>query len=175
MGFYNWTLRQKAKVAMPVVIAATFALSNLACADTTSVTLANNSETLVFFQDSITPCEELDVTALKASYWSAIQPGTEETFATFRRGRCLAIQTRGGTAHATTEFHENSRYTVTVSGNEVRIATIVGEPKGDNSRFAIVSAIAGVPFLLGMLAAILITLRFFYRYYSRHDKTAQLQ
>jgi hypothetical protein len=174
MGYYNWTLRQKAKVAIPVVLAAAFALQNVACQRSTAVTVVNQSDVEVRFAETVKRCDELDPASLPRSYWNLLPPLSEKTVLAYELSRCFVAQDLSRSAIATTEFHENSVYVVNVYGGSLDISTEVGEPE-DHSRFVLITAAAGVPFFFGMVAAIFIALRFFYRYYVRGDKTAELR
>lgn len=175
MGFYNWTLRQKAKVAIPVVIAASFALQNVACSQAADFRVRNDAAQPFLYADT-DDCDDLSPTRLRFEDWEVVQPGLLQEAYKLGSSDCLIVANTDLSQAVRVELKEDALYVLTSNNGRPLVQSEGGHTQDDAPLGGIIlTVILGVPGLLGMLAAAFITLRFFYRYYFRGDKSAQLQ
>ncbi len=174
----QWTSRQKLKVAIPIVVAVLLALSIVASSQQSKYTVVNGSGMTLLVSTSSSQCQEsYSPAGLDRRAWRVLD--YQETRVHFTtESNCLIVATIDRRSYGTAEFVEGSTYTISraVGGFRIHSSIAPGITSDDDSTVSRVfgyAVLAGGGF--GVLGAAFVTFRFFFRYYIKGDKTAQLR
>ncbi len=172
----SWTLRQKIKASLPVVFAILFAFNNVACSpESHAYAVRNDSQEPLLYRDFYSRCDEINGAYVSDESWYVIVPGDVENSAAFGTTKCLIVTNLDRNRFAKVDFLEDALYVVRLQNGFPAVEAIDGHSPDRGGNFVILSIIGGGVFLIGMMAAAFIALRFFYRYYLRGNKSARLE
>ena len=175
MDISNWTLRQKIKVAIPVLAATVFALQNAACSVAHSYSVRNESPESLLYADSYGECNSSNLRAIDDDDWHLIDSGSTRSSFSSGSAVCLIVADLQRERFVRAEFRSDAEFVIRGQGDSLSIEVVGGDtPDDDLDFFGLSSLVIAIPFLIGMVVAGFITLQFFYRYYLRGDKSSRL-
>jgi hypothetical protein len=176
MDISSWTPRQKIKASIPVVVAVVLALQNAACSPAPKdYTVRNDTREPLLYADFYSGCDQIDVAFTADESWYVIAPGEVQNSTAYGTTGCLVISDVARVRFARADFRRDALYVVRTQNGSPAVEAIGGSSGEKRNAFTILSVAAGGVFLIGMVVAAFIALRFFYRYYLRGNKAARIE